>query len=119
MRMIFRDGGRKTRGVRVDRLGLEDVAAVARDGAQVGLSPEARERVSAFREHIGRIEDSERAVYGITTGFGALAMTRIPPEERRELQHAILRNLMHDAMEETLDAYGKEIIPELETKSAV
>lgn len=27
--------------------------------------------------------------------------------------------LMHDAMEETLDAYGKEIIPELETKSAV
>ncbi len=27
--------------------------------------------------------------------------------------------LMHDAMEETLDLYGQEIIPELEAKSAV
>jgi hypothetical protein len=27
--------------------------------------------------------------------------------------------LMHDAMEETLDAYGEEIIPALETRSAV
>ena len=27
--------------------------------------------------------------------------------------------LMHDAMEETLDAYGEEIIPALEAKSAV
>jgi hypothetical protein len=26
---------------------------------------------------------------------------------------------MHDAMEETLDAYGEEIIPALEAKSAV
>jgi hypothetical protein len=26
--------------------------------------------------------------------------------------------LMHDAMEETLDAYGEEIIPALEAKSA-
>ncbi len=27
--------------------------------------------------------------------------------------------LMHDAMEETLDAYGEEIIPALEAKAAV
>ena len=27
--------------------------------------------------------------------------------------------LMHDAMEETLDAYGEKIIPALEAKSAV
>ncbi|MDQ5810133.1 MAG: TIGR03842 family LLM class F420-dependent oxidoreductase, partial [Actinomycetota bacterium] len=27
--------------------------------------------------------------------------------------------LMHDAMEETLDAYGEEIIPVLEARSAV
>ncbi|MGH2585212.1 MAG: histidine ammonia-lyase, partial [Dehalococcoidia bacterium] len=34
----------------------------------------------------------DQPVYGITTGFGALASTPIPPPARTELQHALLRS---------------------------
>jgi len=79
----------ETREVRLDDLDFGAVCAVARRGARVGVSPEARERVRAFREHVECIEGGgDRAVYGVTTGFGALATVRIPPQERRELQHA-------------------------------
>jgi histidine ammonia-lyase len=82
----------ETREVRLDDLDFGSVCAVARRGARVSVSLEARERIRAFRGHVERIEGSDRAVYGVTTGFGALATVRIPPEERRELQHAILRS---------------------------
>ncbi|BBL81087.1 histidine ammonia-lyase [Rubrobacter xylanophilus] len=78
--------------VHLDALDFAGVAAVARRGVRVAVSPEVRERVRAFRAHVERIAASDEAVYGVTTGFGALATVRIPPEERRELQHAILRS---------------------------
>ncbi|ABG03548.1 histidine ammonia-lyase [Rubrobacter xylanophilus DSM 9941] len=78
--------------VLVDGLDFGGVIAVARRGARVGVSPAARERVRRFRAHVERASGSEEAVYGVTTGFGALATVRIPAGERRELQHAILRS---------------------------
>jgi histidine ammonia-lyase len=72
--------------------GFSEVVAVARRGAKVVLDGEARERMVRSRRHVERIAGSDAAVYGVTTGFGALATTRIPPGERRELQHAILRS---------------------------
>ena len=44
------------------------------------------------REIIDDIERQGRPVYGVTTGFGALANTFIPPERRAELQHALIRS---------------------------
>jgi histidine ammonia-lyase len=76
----------------VDRLSLESVVAVARHGARVTLGAEARERILASRRHIEGIIGEERPVYGVTTGFGALAITHIPTPERRELQHSLLRS---------------------------
>jgi len=78
--------------VNIDALTLDSVTAISRGGAKVTVSDEARNRVRTFREHIERINEGERSIYGVTTGFGALATTRIPPGERRELQHAILRS---------------------------
>jgi histidine ammonia-lyase len=80
------------REVPADRLDRPGVVAVARRGARLALGPEARERVAASRRHVERMAADGPAVYGINTGFGALASTRIPPEERRELQHALLRS---------------------------
>jgi histidine ammonia-lyase len=77
---------------RVDRLDLESVVAVARDGARVTLADEARGRILASRRHVEGIIDDERPVYGVATGFGALATTHIPTPERRELQHSLLRS---------------------------
>ena len=78
--------------VSVDRLDFESVVAVARRGAPVTMSEEARERILASRRHVEGIIDEERPVYGLTTGFGALATTHIPTPERRELQHSVLRS---------------------------
>ena len=76
----------------VDRLSLESVVAVARHGARVALGAEARDRIAASRRHVEGIIGEERPVYGVTTGFGALATTHIPTPERRELQHSLLRS---------------------------
>jgi histidine ammonia-lyase len=76
----------------VDHLNLESVVAVARHGVRVELGEEARERILASRRHVEGIIGEERPVYGVTTGFGALATTPIPTPERRALQHSVLRS---------------------------
>ncbi|MDP9440309.1 MAG: aromatic amino acid lyase, partial [Actinomycetota bacterium] len=73
--------------------GMEDpaaVVAVARFGATVEVGDEARGRIRAARRHVERISSGGRAVYGVNTGFGALANTRIAPEAGRELQRSLL-----------------------------
>jgi len=72
-------------------LTLEDVERVA-DGARVGLSPGARERMEASRAVVEAAIASGRAVYGVTTGFGRLADTAIPPDRLAALQVNLLRS---------------------------
>ena len=61
-------------------LTITDVERVARGDAQVILDPEARQRVQDARDVIVRLVESGQVVYGVTTGFGALASTyRRPP----------------------------------------
>jgi histidine ammonia-lyase len=76
----------------VEDLDPASVVAVARRGTRVALGEEARERVSASRGRVERMIDDSRPVYGVTTGFGALANTRIAAEERLELQRSLLRS---------------------------
>src|ERR671914_599094 len=78
--------------VSVDLLDCESVVAVARRGDLLTMGEETRERILASRRHIEGIIEEERPVYGVTTGFGALAATHIPTPERRELQHSVLRS---------------------------
>ncbi|HEX6489658.1 MAG TPA: histidine ammonia-lyase [Candidatus Dormibacteraeota bacterium] len=70
----------------------EEVVAVARDGEQVELHPDARQRMLASRAHVEAAGAAEHPVYGVSTGFGALAQTRIDPEDRSGLQHALIRS---------------------------
>ncbi|MGA8112256.1 MAG: histidine ammonia-lyase [Actinocatenispora sp.] len=69
-----------------------DVVAVARHGARVELSDGALKAMHTSRSIVDGIERDARAVYGISTGFGALANTFIAPERRAELQHALIRS---------------------------
>src|SRR5262249_28046121 len=69
-----------------------DVIAVARGGAHVEISPEALSAMTTSREIVDDIERQGRPVYGVSTGFGALANTFIAPERRAELQHALIRS---------------------------
>jgi histidine ammonia-lyase len=70
-------------------LTLEDVVAVAR-GANVTFPGASRDRVRAARAVIERAVESGRTIYGVTTGFGALADTRIEPSQAGELQRGIV-----------------------------
>jgi histidine ammonia-lyase len=69
-----------------------DIRAVAREGARVRLAPAAVEAMAASRSIVEAIERDGRPVYGVSTGFGALAQTFIAPERRAELQHALVRS---------------------------
>src|SRR5574342_339231 len=69
-----------------------DVLAVARDNARVRLAPQAIEAMTTSRSVVDTIERDGRPVYGVSTGFGALASTFIAPDRRAELQHALIRS---------------------------
>ena len=68
--------------VRIDghSLTLERLVAVARFGAQVELTDEAREAISRSRALAEKIASEKRVAYGITTGFGDFATVAVPEE---------------------------------------
>ncbi|MGH9045254.1 MAG: histidine ammonia-lyase [Acidimicrobiales bacterium] len=69
-----------------------DVIDVARHDARVGLSSEALEAMARGRAAVERLADAPEPVYGISTGFGALALRHIPAESRDELQVRLIRS---------------------------
>ncbi|UJA22011.1 histidine ammonia-lyase [Thermoleophilia bacterium SCSIO 60948] len=69
-----------------------DVVAVARRGVRAELSDEARGRMEETAAVVARLAGSPEPAYGISTGFGSLAHTRIPPGRRTELQRALVRS---------------------------
>jgi histidine ammonia-lyase len=71
---------------------LEDVVAVARDGAAVELSPEAVGEIARSRAIIDSLAADVVPHYGVSTGFGALATLHIPVEKRIELQRGLIRS---------------------------
>lgn len=73
-------------------LRIEEVVAVAHRRATVSPGSHLAERMRLSAELVERVVAEGRTVYGITTGFGALANTRIPPEQATELQVDLLRS---------------------------
>ena len=69
-----------------------DVVAVARDGARVELSEAALEAVAASRRFVDDLAAKPDPVYGVSTGFGALAVRHISPDLRARLQRNIVRS---------------------------
>ncbi|WP_079429464.1 MULTISPECIES: histidine ammonia-lyase [Streptomyces] len=70
----------------------EDVIAVARGNARVELSGEALEALGRAREIVDALAAKPEPVYGVSTGFGALASRHISPELRAQLQRNIVRS---------------------------
>lgn len=70
----------------------EDVLAVARGGARVELSAEALAGIAAAREVVEALAAKPEPVYGVSTGFGALAVRHISPELRAQLQRSLVRS---------------------------
>jgi len=73
-------------------LKIEQVERIAYGQATVEVSEQAHERILGSRAVVERAMADGRTVYGINTGFGSLASTRIPPAELRDLQLNLIRS---------------------------
>ncbi|WP_431033980.1 histidine ammonia-lyase [Streptomyces sp. P6-2-1] len=69
-----------------------ETLAVARHDARVELGVEAREALAKARATIDALAEKPEPVYGVSTGFGALASRHIAPELRARLQRNIVRS---------------------------
>jgi histidine ammonia-lyase len=69
-----------------EALSDDEVVDVARHGRRAGLSPKAMERVEDCQTWVDRvIDEGKLTVYGLTTGYGALAEVKIPPQDVQKL----------------------------------
>lgn len=75
-----------------DGMTAEQLLAVARHGAVIEITDGAWQSIDRSAAVVDRILDNDEIVYGVTTGFGSLADTVIPPERSAELQVALLRS---------------------------
>ena len=75
-------------------LTLEAVQAVAL-GAKVELDPRTRAKVQQARDLVETKAAGDVPVYGVTTGFGALAEVKVGPDQIKELQRNLI--LSHSA----------------------
>ena len=69
-----------------------DVVAVARRDAGVELSDEARQAMAESARIVEQLAAAPEPAYGVSTGFGSLATTPIPAEQREQLQRALIRS---------------------------
>jgi histidine ammonia-lyase len=78
--------------VGVGPVSFDDVVTVARHGAGVELTAEARAAIESARAVVERLAGEETPAYGISTGFGALATRHIPNDARAQLQRSLVRS---------------------------
>jgi histidine ammonia-lyase len=80
-------------GLTGERLTVDDVWAVAVEGASAGLADESRGRMLAAREVVERaVHGTTEHTYGVNTGFGRFVSKSIPEELTQELQLRLLRS---------------------------
>ncbi|HEY2478220.1 MAG TPA: histidine ammonia-lyase [Solirubrobacterales bacterium] len=73
-------------------LAREQVVAVAREGAEVSVGAAAVAAMERGAKVVADLVASDEPVYGVSTGFGALATTPIPAEKRALLQKSLVRS---------------------------
>ncbi|MBO0713682.1 MAG: aromatic amino acid lyase, partial [Acidimicrobiales bacterium] len=73
-------------------LTIGEVVAVARRGEQVIVDPEIERAMAPSRALVEEVASAGRTAYGVTTGFGALAGTRVSPAQAAQVQHRLVQS---------------------------
>ncbi len=74
-----------------ERLSIEKLKEIIDKKEKIQLSKESEEAIIKCRAYLdSKMEDLDRPVYGITTGFGSLYNISIPPEDLSTLQHNLV-----------------------------
>ncbi len=71
-------------------LGINDVVAVARDGARVGIAHEARSSMEDSRAVVERFSASDRPVYGLTRGLGGRVVNQVEQSDREDYSRVVV-----------------------------
>ena len=71
---------------------VEKALSLAKGKLAGGLSGETIERINQSQRYIQAMADAGKTVYGVTTGFGILANTKISEEDAATLQYKILQS---------------------------
>ncbi|MDF4360847.1 histidine ammonia-lyase, partial [Vibrio parahaemolyticus] len=71
-------------------ISLNELRQVSRSPVNLTLDPEAIPGIEESTQVVDRVIAEDRTVYGINTGFGLLANTRIAPEDLETLQRSIV-----------------------------
>ena len=69
---------------------LEELRRIYREDITPGIDPHCRDRVDAAAAVVATAAAGDAAVYGINTGFGKLASTRIPAAQTSQLQRNLI-----------------------------
>ena len=71
---------------------LEQLRLLAQDNTTIALDPSCRVSIRASAATVASAATSDIAVYGVNTGFGKLASTRIALDDLALLQLRLLRS---------------------------
>lgn len=75
-----------------EALALEDLVAVARGAARAELGPGVEARMRPSRQVVTDAVEQDQVMYGVTTGFGALADTHVGRADLERMQLALVRS---------------------------
>lgn len=75
-----------------DNLTVQKAISLAEEDIKGILSKEVKEKIEASQQHVKKMVDKGQTVYGVTTGFGILANTKISEEDTATLQYKILQS---------------------------
>jgi histidine ammonia-lyase len=75
-----------------DKLTVQKAISLAEGGLEGKLDPDVIARIQQSQQHIQHMADANKTVYGVTTGFGILANTRINDADTATLQYKILQS---------------------------
>ena len=78
--------------VNTSGLDRDSVINVARNNAEVKITQSALDALARSSEIVEDLAKSNQPVYGISTGFGALATKHIAPNDRVALQQSLIRS---------------------------
>ncbi|HEV8283273.1 MAG TPA: histidine ammonia-lyase [Chitinophagaceae bacterium] len=76
----------------MDKLAAGQAIDIASGKEKAILSDAAIKKIQSSQQHVRQIVENNKTVYGVNTGFGILANTKISEEDTATLQHKILQS---------------------------
>ena len=74
----------------IDKLTVKKVMALSKGKIKGIITEEAKQKIITCRNNVEKMANSNKAVYGVNTGFGPLCDVQITPKETSKLQENLL-----------------------------